>query len=464
MPPIPRDESPDGTLALARDPYGFISKRCRRYRSDLFETRLLLQKTVCVTGPRAAELFYDPDRFARSGASPGRLRKTLFGEGGVQGLDDEAHRRRKRMLMSLMTPERIGQLAQTTAGLWHTCARKWESVDEVVLYDEARELLTRAVCAWSGVPLAESEVRQRTRELTALFEYAGSVGPKHWWSRLARGRAEHWITGVVEGVRAGRFDPSEQSPAHVIAWHQNPDGELLNPRVAAVELLNVLRPTVAVAVYVAFIAHALHEHPECRRRLETGEDGYAELFVQEVRRFYPFFPAVVARVRHDFEWQGYHFPRGRRVVLDLYGTNHDPRTWDAPEEFRPERFRRWDESPFDFVPQGGGDHYLNHRCAGEWITIELMKVASDFLAHRIRYDVPEQDLRIDSSSLPARGREAALSSAMLGCTNECSRPRAGRARLTEMVAFAREGSPYYRELCRGGSRTPTLCRSRPRGI
>src|SRR3546814_10555834 len=59
--------------------------------------------------------------------------------------------------------------------------------------------------------------------------------------------------------------------------------------------------------------------------------------------------------------------------LDLHGTNRDRRSWDAPEEFRPERFRRWDGSPFNFIPQGGGSHDLNHRCPGEWITIELMK-------------------------------------------------------------------------------------------
>lgn len=404
MPTIPRDESPDSTLALVRNPYGFVSERCRRYRSDLFETRLMLQKTVCMTGPEAAEVFYDEGRFARRSAMPGRIQKTLLGRGGVQALDGEAHRSRKRMLMSLMTPERIGRLSETTAGLWHTYARKWESVDKVVLYDEAREMLTRAVCTWAGVLLAESEVRRRTGELSALFDYAGSVGPKHWWSRLARVRAERWAGDLIRRVRAGELRPPEHSAAHVISFHRDPDGELLRPRVAAVDLLNVLRPTVAIAVYVAFIAHALHRHPECRQKLRTGEDGYPELFVQEVRRFYPFFPAVMARVRRDFEWKGYRFPEGRRVLLDLHGTNHDARTWDAPEEFRPERFRRWDGSPFDFIPQGGGDHYANHRCAGEWVTIELMKVASDFLARRIEYDVPEQDLRIDASRLPALPR------------------------------------------------------------
>lgn len=186
----------------------------------------------------------------------------------------------------------------------------------------------------------------------------------------------------------------------VIAGLRSLSGQLLSPRVATVELLNVLRPTVAVSVYLTFVAHALHQYPEYRRRLEVGEDGYADLFVQEVRRLYPFFPAVMARVRR-LRLEGVPLPRGRRVMPDLYGTNHDARTWDAPKEFRPERFCQWDRSAFNFVPQGGGDHHVNHRCAGEWITIELMKVASDVLTKRIKYEMPEQDLGIDLSRFPA---------------------------------------------------------------
>jgi fatty-acid peroxygenase len=114
MPQIPRDKGLESTLALTHDPYRFISKRCRHYQSDLFEARIMLQRTICMMGKEAAELFYDPHRFMRSGAPPGRIEKTLFGQGGVQGMDDEAHQHRKQMFMSLMTPERIEALRQTT--------------------------------------------------------------------------------------------------------------------------------------------------------------------------------------------------------------------------------------------------------------------------------------------------------------------------------------------------------------
>ncbi|MBM9595136.1 cytochrome P450 [Roseitranquillus sediminis] len=400
MPRIPRDQSFDSTLALLFDPYGFVSKRCRRYGADLFQARLLLRPTICMSGPEAAELFYRRDLLVRRGATPGRIQKTLFGRGGVQGLDGDAHRHRKQMFMSLMTPERIDNLKELTAGSWSVYAQSWAAKDRVVLYDEVQQLLTRVVCTWAGVPLPEPEVRRRTAELTALFDCAGSVGPRHWWSRLSRKRSERWIEDVVEGVRAGRLDPPEDSAARVIATWRDLDGEPLSPRIAAVELLNILRPTVAVSVFITFAAHALHRFPACRQMLQT-DDGSVEHFVQEVRRFYPFFPAVIARARRNFEWNGYRFPRGRRVMLDLYGTNRDPRAWDAPEEFRPERFQHWDGSLFNFIPQGGGDHKLNHRCPGEWITIELMKASCEFLANSMDYDMPDQDLEIDTRRLPA---------------------------------------------------------------
>lgn len=165
---------------------------------------------------------------------------------------------------------------------------------------------------------------------------------------------------------------------------------------------------MAVARYITFAAVALHENPEQRQALATGDTEFQQMFVQEVRRYYPFFPAVAAKTRKEFEWQGYRFPEGVRVMLDLYGTNRDERIWDEPEAFRPNRFRDWNGSPFNFIPQGGGDHYANHRCPGEWITIELTKRALHLLTTAMRYDVPPQDLHISRSRIPAIPRSRFL--------------------------------------------------------
>ena len=69
--------------------------------------------------------------------------------------------------------------------------------------------------------------------------------------------------------------------------------------------------------------------------------------------------------------------------------------------FRPERFQRWDSSPLASFRTEEGDYYEDHRCAGEWITIELMKTSVRLLTKGMRYDVPNQDLRIVMSRRPA---------------------------------------------------------------
>jgi len=50
MASIPSAKGIVSTLALLRNPYGFIPDTCRDLEGDLFETRILLQKTICMTG------------------------------------------------------------------------------------------------------------------------------------------------------------------------------------------------------------------------------------------------------------------------------------------------------------------------------------------------------------------------------------------------------------------------------
>jgi fatty-acid peroxygenase len=56
-----------------------------------------------------------------------------------------------------------------------------------------------------------------------------------------------------------------------VAAHRGGDSALLTERVATVELLNIIRPTVAIAWFVAYAGHALHSWPE-HRELLHGND------------------------------------------------------------------------------------------------------------------------------------------------------------------------------------------------
>jgi fatty-acid peroxygenase len=360
---IPRLDAFDSSVALLREGYEFGPRRFARCSSDAFETRLILRRAVVAFGEEAARLLYEPDRMTRRGALPVTVVTLLQDFGSVQMLDGEAHRRRKQMFMSLMTPAGLALFGDLVEGEWRAGIPEWAQAGQVVLFDAVREVLFRAVCAWSGVPLDRREADARTRQFAAMVEGAASVGPRNLRAQVLRHRAERWAGDVIERARSGALEVEEGRAVHAIAWHRDGEGRLLDTQVARVELINVLRPTVAVARFITFAALALRQYPECRAKV-IADDEYLRWFVQEVRRYYPFFPMVGGRAREGFDWRGRRFPAGSWFLLDIYATNHDPRIWSEPTAFRPERFATWDGDPYSFVPQGGGDHGVTHRCAG----------------------------------------------------------------------------------------------------
>jgi fatty-acid peroxygenase len=192
----------------------------------------------------------------------------------------------------------------------------------------------------------------------------------------------------------------QPDPESALGVFGGPPAADLSEAQAAVELLNVLRPTVAVAWLGTFAALALHEHPEHREALAAPDgDTARELFAQEVRRFYPFVPALAGRLTRPVEWGRMRLRQGAAVVLDVVGTNHDQRLWTRPESFMPERFGSGIPNEYEFVPQGGGRPDTGHRCPGEPLAVELVKATVGTLA-RYDYDLAAGSRGIDDRRIP----------------------------------------------------------------
>jgi fatty-acid peroxygenase len=398
--PIPRLPG-DHTLGLLSDPYRFIGRHCESLGTDAFETRLLGQRTLCMTGPAAAELFYDARRFQREGAAPEPLRATLFGEGTVQGLDGARHRQRKALFVDALGESSVEALVRLVREEWEQALDRGNG-GRVSLYRWLHPVLTRAVTRWLGMPVGEAQWPDWTRQLVMLFDGAASGVLGHLRTRRARAQAERHVGAWIEALRVGRLRPPVNKAVQAFAWHTDMPGGLLSSRQAAAEVLNLLRPVVAVSVYLTFVAHALHQHPHWRSALRAAPAGPdARAFAQEVRRHCPFFPAVAARVRQAFDWNGMRFLPGRRALLDLYGTNHDARSWKDPLQFLPERWQGRRPTAFEFVPQGGAEAAKHHRCPGEDLTLRLMLLGIEMFTVRMQYEVPPQNLDIAMDRLPA---------------------------------------------------------------
>lgn len=385
-------------MSLAAEGYGWLPNRRRRTERPVLRTRLMGQRAVAIWGPEAARFFYDESHVRRQDAIPEMVRGTLFGKDAVHTLDGAAHRHRKALFLDVLGRQGVADLVARVGEGWDEAAAGWAGRN-IVLFDEASRVIARAVTGWAGIPVPRPELAGWAADLVAMVDGFATLGPRHWRARRARGRREHQLADLVIRVRRGELAVPPGAALDAVAHHRE-QGAPLEPRVAAVELLNVVRPTVAAAWFVAFSAHALHRWPELRHRLSGGA-GYATAFAHEVRRFYPFAPFVGGRAVADLSWRGESIPAGALVLLDIYGQHHDPALWPEPYAFQPERFLDRHIGEFDLIPQGGGDPATGHRCPGEPLTVSLLAALAPRLA-ALEYAVPDQDLTIPLERIPTR--------------------------------------------------------------
>jgi fatty-acid peroxygenase len=392
----------DSSAAVLVKGYGWLPDRRRASKDGVAEARVIGRRVTGLCGPDAVRFFYDEANIRRAGALPGFVRDTLFGRDSVHGLDDGAHRRRKSMFLDLLAPPgHIDDLVASTGRAWDAALPRWSREPTVVLFDEAARVLTRGVCDWAQIPVDDEA--GLARDLVVAIDGFATAGPRHFRARRARQRRERWLADLVGRVRDGRHPAPAGSVLATIATYREADGQLLSPHTAAVELLNVIRPDVAVCWFVAYAAHALHRWPHWRDRLARGDRDFAVAFAHEVRRFYPFAPFIGGFARRELSYRGHSIPEGTLVLLDLYGQNHDPDLWHDPYAFSPPRFEAHPPGAYDLIPQGGGDPATGHRCPGEAAVVAVLADLAIRLA-RLDYTVPPQDMSIPLSRIPSRPR------------------------------------------------------------
>ena len=396
---LPQAPGLEHTLAFFRDGYGWPARTADRLGTDVFAARLRGERTVWVRGLEAAHEFYRPGAFDRASALPRSASHLLQDEGSVQTLDGPAHEyRRDGFLAVLNAPASMDEAVRLVQEELGDAARRWRRPTD--LGGELTGVLGYAAARWVGVP-AERLDEARLHELWLMVVRAGSVGLPNWWARARRLRTESWARSLVSSVRDGVVACAPDSPLAAVARWTDRAGAPLPLEVAGVELLNLLRPFVAVALFVEMGLLAVAREPLAQQAADGG--AFADL-ANEVRRRSPFFPVIGGRATAETELLGVRVESGQMVLLDLHGTNHHPRWWPEPYRFDPGRFARGEGRAEHIVAQGAGEIASGHRCPGEPLTQRLVESALKTLIRSGVGAVPDQDLRVDLSQLPARVR------------------------------------------------------------
>lgn len=386
------------TLSVLKECYELVMEKDTAAEDHVFITEIMGERTIYMTGSEAAHLFSRNDMFSKEGVVPRSLEPGLSDDGSAQNLDDSAYENRRAMYMSLMDDETMEEIGFLIKYYWGTYFKGDDESETVELYEVAKRVFMQTACRWIGIPLGQEETEQRTREVAELFETPEAFG---LWNRQRSSKVvEEWLAGLVEKIRRGQFIQDRSKALWMFSWHRDEDGEYLPPHEVAREILGLLRPMTAMSVWVTLMGLALHEFPEKKEALKRADEERYGWFIQEVRRYYPFFPFTVARTREEFEWKGIIFSEDTLILFDLYRMNHDPGEWSEPESFLPERFMEWQHTPFDFVPKEEA-YGFGHRCVGEYLTVGMMKATLDFLVNDLEYEVPEQDFSFKFDDLPA---------------------------------------------------------------
>lgn len=135
-------------------------------------------------------------------------------------------------------------------------------------------------------------------------------------------------------------------------------------------------------------------------RLVTERDmvslPYTRAVVKETLRMHPVGPLLAPHeAREDASVDGYDIPAGTRVLVNVWAIGRDSALWDAPEEFRPERFMPTAGSGSKVVDVVGQDMELlpfgagRRMCPGYNLGLKVVQLCLANLLHGFVWRLPD---------------------------------------------------------------------------
>ncbi|PON39712.1 Cytochrome P450, E-class, group I [Parasponia andersonii] len=117
---------------------------------------------------------------------------------------------------------------------------------------------------------------------------------------------------------------------------------------------------------------------------------YMKAVVKETMRLHPPVPLLVPRESmEDCTLDGYEIPAKTRVLINSYAIGRNPKSWENPLKFNPERFMDYNidakDQDFKFLPFGGG----RRGCPGFTFGLATVELALALLLCHFDWALPE---------------------------------------------------------------------------
>ncbi|MCB9764291.1 MAG: cytochrome P450 [Alphaproteobacteria bacterium] len=366
------------------------------------------QRQLLVTRPDLVEeiLVRKHKRF-RKDAFTRRL-SNIIGDSLVTA-DEETWRRHRRLAQPAFHQRRVDAYARVMVEEAEACVAGLGDGERLNLHDLMMALTLRVVCrALFGAQVSETldALGRAIEEYLRWFPGVLRTGksPPDWIPTPANRRMRAAVR-VFDGflgrlIAERRAAPSDDLLSALIAAVDDDGATLSDPelRDLAATLMLAGHETTAVALAMAF--HLLDTHPEARASLEAEVDAleaplglhslaglrFTTQVFKETMRLYPPVFGLGREVLEDTPLGEFSLRAGDQLWITQWTVHRDPRWYDDPLAFRPERWTPEMEAAlprFAYFPFGGGPRV----CIGQRFAMMEGALLLAVLARAARFEM-----------------------------------------------------------------------------
>jgi cytochrome P450 len=409
LPPGPVDGSWAGFYRdYTRDPLEYLTRMQKEY-GDVVTMRAYKYRVFFFSHPDAIEevLVTQARKFEKGRIL--RANKRLFGNGLLTS-EGDFWLRQRRLAQPAFHRGRVASYGETMVRFAERLLSEWRDGETRDIHAEMMRLTLQIVAKTLFDAEVDREAREVGKALEAITElnsdFRRLVLTPPWLptrqnirAALATRKLNKIIYRIIAERRAAARDTGDLLSMLLAA--QDEDGSRMNDTQLRDEAITIfLAGHETTAIALSWTWWLLAQHPEVEAKLHdeldtvlTGQSprfedlprlAYTEKVITESLRLYPPAWGMPRLAIEDVEIAGYTIPKGCGVSVSQWVVHRDPRWYDEPGKFRPER---WDGElqkrlpRFAYFPFGGGPR----QCIGNTFAQMEAALVLATIAQRFRF-------------------------------------------------------------------------------
>jgi cytochrome P450 len=419
LPPGPKGKLITGVMReFNRDTLGFI-ERCQRDYGDVVRSRFLYLHAYFLYNPADIETLLTTDaksyRKARSLRSPFFHR--LVGNGLVTS-EGDFWRRQRRLAQPAFHRQRISSYGEIMVEYTKRAIAAWNDGEH---RDVAREM-NRLTLEIVVKTLFNSDVSNDADHVGAILSqivkpFASQATlkwiadnrlptPGHRRYFNAVSEIDRVVFRIIGERRASGTD--EGDLLSMLLQAQDEDGSQMSDAQLRDEVMTLfLAGHETTALALSWSWYLLATHPEAEQKFHAeleevlGANGhrtpevadlpklkYTEMIAKEAMRLYPPAYAVGREAIEETEIGGFRVPRNTQLFAFQWVTHRDPRYFDRPDEFDPDRWATdsiRNLPRYAYFPFGGGPR----QCIGNYFAMMEVVLLMATIGQRFKFSLDE---------------------------------------------------------------------------